>query len=44
VPAATTSSGLSSPRAATKPANGMISSEGSGGKRFSASISSTMPT
>ena len=43
VPASTTSTRLSSPRAAVKPASGMISSDGIGGNTFSANISSATP-
>src|SRR5688572_6952579 len=35
---------LSSPRAAENPASGMISSEGIGGKTFSANIKTAMPS
>jgi hypothetical protein len=43
MPASTTPTMLSSPRAAVNPASGMISSEGIGGKTFSASIRKAMP-
>ncbi len=43
MPASRTPAGCSCPRAAAKPANGMISSEGMGGNTFSSSIRATMP-
>lgn len=42
VPQSTTKNGSSLPRAATNPANGMINSDGRGGKMFSRNINAAM--